>query len=71
MCESEWQGIESRARGHYLQRLRTLKIEGIRDVQGEAMARGVLNALDDGVLSESDFFNHGVAVSEIRNAVLS
>lgn len=71
MCESESQGIENRVRGHYLQRLRTLKNEGIRDVQGEAMVRGVLNALADGVLFESDFSDHGIVVSEIREAVSS
>ena len=69
MCESEWQGIESGPRGHHLQRLTTLQKEGVKGLQGEAMARGVLNALEKGVLSESDFSNRGIDVSEIRSAL--
>lgn len=69
MCESEWQGIESGPRGHHLQRLTTLQREGVKGPQGEAMARGVLSALEKGVLFEGDFSDRGIDVSEIRNTL--
>ena len=69
MCESELQGVERGPRGHYLQRLTTLQKEGVKGLQGETMVRGVLNALEKGVLSESDFSNRGIDISEIRNAL--
>lgn len=68
MCESNLQGIEDGPRGHFLERLDTIRREGISGPQGGAMARGVLHALANGFLCEGDFSAREISVSDVNSA---
>lgn len=68
MCESNLQGIEGGPRGHFLERLNTIRREGVSGPQGGAMARGVLSALARGLLCEEDFSAREISISDVDSA---